>query len=632
VLASNYCKLISFPFFVLTILISNIVIIGYYNAYAIGYSDYHVIAKSSIEPHISDDNLKAELVYKGTKFPSTMAFLGPNDILLLQKDDGTVERIVNGTALSKPLLHVNVSSEAERGMLGIAVAKHNNGPTYVFLYYTKAGVGGSESRGEAGSESLANVLYRYELVNNQLVNPKLLLSLPARPGPFHNGGKVVIGPDNNVYVSIGDLFGNRSKIQNFKNGTDPDGRGGILRITQDGQPVGKGIIGDKFPLNLYYGYGIRNSFGIDFDPITKKMWDTENGPTFGDEINLVEPGFNSGWTQVQGIWKPIGDFPPQNQGPIAIHPMYDLLNLGGKAMYRAPEFTWQETVGPTALKFLNSTKLGQQYKNDMFVGDFNNGILYHFKLNKQRDGLNKSISDNLVYSSKSIQESTNWNDPSQNCKHLFRCIINSTTGWRNSNDNSTLQISTNTTTNRAWSWIYGKDTSVFHGEQYELVTHMKLNDFVIGSHIALEGYNNKTNQWDEVNQITQCPSGTPGPLQWREFVCPITIPVNITKIRPVLNAGWSSQPGKEAVTLFDAIYVNQIMRLTSNNNLVSYPNFVQRIIFGQRFGHITDIQIGPDGYLYVLTFHTDRSIHPTEIFPYGSPVKEIIYRIFPKQK
>ena len=50
----------------------------------------------------------------------------------------------------------------------------------------------------------------------------------------------------------------------------------------------------------YYAYGIRNSFGMDFDPVTGNLWDTENGPSYGDEINLVEPGFNSGWQVVQG--------------------------------------------------------------------------------------------------------------------------------------------------------------------------------------------------------------------------------------------------------------------------------------------------------------------------------------------
>ena len=86
-----------------------------------------------------------------------------------------------------------------------------------------------------------------------------------------------------------------TKSQNIKNGTSADGRGGILRVTYNGTPVGKGILGNTFPLDLYYAYGIRNSFGIGFDPVTGRLWDTENGPGFGDEINFVPPGFNSGW-------------------------------------------------------------------------------------------------------------------------------------------------------------------------------------------------------------------------------------------------------------------------------------------------------------------------------------------------
>jgi glucose/arabinose dehydrogenase len=58
--------------------------------------------------------------------------------------------------------------------------------------------------------------------------------------------------------------------------------------------VGDAILGNSDPLNMYFAYGIRNSYGIDFDPVTGKLWDTENGVNYGDEINLVEPGFNNG--------------------------------------------------------------------------------------------------------------------------------------------------------------------------------------------------------------------------------------------------------------------------------------------------------------------------------------------------
>ena len=332
------------------------------------------------QPTIAKDpNLKVELVTQGLRSPTSMAFLGPNDILVLEKDSGTVQRIIDGKMLPQPLLQVPVSMTDERGMLGIAIAKHSNGPTYVFLYYTKDGGG--------GPQSLANVLYRYELSNDQLINPKLLLNLPALRGPNHNGGKVVIGPDSNVYTIIGDLRAHRTQAQNVVNGPPADSTGGILRVTQDGQPISNAPLGQgTAPMDLYYAYGIRNSFGIDFDPVSGKLWDTENGPTFGDEINLVEPGFNSGWVQVMGIWTPEGAIGKETAGPVNSNPS-NLVDFAGKGKYRAPEFIWFKSVAPTALKFLNSDKLGKQYQNDMFVGDIKKGNLYHFDLNQARTGL-----------------------------------------------------------------------------------------------------------------------------------------------------------------------------------------------------------------------------------------------------
>jgi aldose sugar dehydrogenase len=77
-------------------------------------------------PTVNDPNLKVEQVFKGLRFPTKMAFLGPDDILVLEKDNGTVQRIVNGKMLPEPVLDVNVANKFERGLLGIAVAKHHN--------------------------------------------------------------------------------------------------------------------------------------------------------------------------------------------------------------------------------------------------------------------------------------------------------------------------------------------------------------------------------------------------------------------------------------------------------------------------------------------------------------------------
>src|SRR5215218_3841982 len=323
------------------------------------------------EPSIKDPNLGVEVVSSDVlEFPTSMAFLGPNDILVLEKEKGTVQRIVNGKLLPTPVLTVDVATEVERCMCGIAVSKSDSGTVYVFLYFTEAD--GSDS-----SEPIGNRLYRYEWVNDQLVNPILLLDLPATPGPRHNGGVVRIGPDNNVYVIIGDVDGHETLAQNQESGEEADGTSGILRITQDGKPLGSGILGDSYPLNLYYAYGIRNSFGFDFDPVNGNIWDTENGPGYGDEINLVEPGFNSGWLEITGMSSNTDDFDPE----------VDLVSFDGKGKYSEPEYEWTVTLGPTAVKFLNSDKLGAEYVNDVFVSDVVTGRIYHFDLNEDRTEL-----------------------------------------------------------------------------------------------------------------------------------------------------------------------------------------------------------------------------------------------------
>jgi glucose/arabinose dehydrogenase len=354
---------------------------------------------------LSDPKLKIELVASGLDFPTTMAFLGPDDFLILEKS-GAVKRITNGVILDKPLLQVDVSVKDERGLLGIATSekknlsddngtliKNNSISHNVFLYYVVC------KEKNAGCE---NKIYRYDLdiKNNILINPKLLLSIPSFPDPAHIGGIIDIGPDNNIYVTVGNFQHTipsevyRTKTQNYENGEPVDGRAGILRITQDGKPVGEGILGSKYPLNLYYAYGVKNSFGIDFDPVTEKLWLTENGPKFGDEINLAEPGFNSGSDKIFGIWRVNeegkklqtdgkegdGEYVTVDNNP------KDLVYFEGKGHYNPPEFIWDKSTPPTALLFLDSKNLGAEYENDMFVGSVD-GQIFHFDLNENRTGL-----------------------------------------------------------------------------------------------------------------------------------------------------------------------------------------------------------------------------------------------------
>jgi glucose/arabinose dehydrogenase len=323
-------------------------------------------------PSVNDNSLTVEQVTGGLISPTTMAFLDEDTILVLEKDNGRVRAIENGMLQPEPLLDVAVANDGERGLLGAAVSRENESTTYVFLYFTESG-GGVDGDDIQGASPAGNRLYRYELQGGRLVNPLLLLDLPALPGPRYNGGPVVIGPDNNVYVIIGDVGGHTTMVQNFENGSEPDGTSGILRVSKNGEDpepvIGTGAFG-----KYYFAYGMRSGDGMDFDPMTGLLWDTENGAPFVDEINLVDAGFNSGWKIVQGMV-------PQDYN------LTSLVMFNGESHYSNPEFTWTEPVDPTALEFLTPSALGEEYENDMFVGDASNGTIYRFELTENRSAL-----------------------------------------------------------------------------------------------------------------------------------------------------------------------------------------------------------------------------------------------------
>lgn len=398
-----------FSFFISSVILLSLAIIPH--SVHLSFGAY---AKASVAPRgptIKDDNLVVEKITDGLDFPTSMAFLGPNDILVTEKVTGKVMRVLDGQIQNEPVLDVPVANSIERGLLGIAVSKQVDGKTYVFLSYTESGDGVDGSDFTDQTDPLGNRLYRYEFVDGRLINPVLLLDLTAIPDNGrgeHNGGKILIGPDNNIYYIIGEVGGHRTQAQNIVDGPAPNGLGGILRITQDGNVVDDGsIFGKGLPLNVYYAMGIRNSFGMDFDPLTGNLWDTENGPTAGDEINLVFPGFNSGWSLIQGFSK--NDF-------LGTGATSDDLVYFGKGSYAEPKFDWVNPIGITALKFLNSAKLGQEYQNNMFVGDINNGLLYRFILNQARDGI--LINDTSLGNIKSLAD-YEVNDPKENQPVVF---------------------------------------------------------------------------------------------------------------------------------------------------------------------------------------------------------------------
>ena len=330
---------------VVLFIISSFIYIGYF-----GYAD--------AQPVINDPNMTAEMVTEGLSSPTSIAFMDSNNILVLEKS-GSVRLISNGVLQEQPVLNVPVDTENERGLLGIATQDAT-----VFLYFTESG------------QTLRNKVYQYTWNGEGLVNPKLILDLPALPGPNHNAGKLVMGPDHYLYVIIGDL-NHDGKLQNFLDGPEPDDTGVIFKVnSNDGSaaPNNPFVNSGDSVLSRYYAYGIRNSFGLTIDPITNMLWDTENGPSEYDEVNLIRPGFNSGWQTVMG--------PISRSGQAE----NELVSFQG-SQYADPVFSWRTPPAVTDIEFLHSSKFGDKYANNIFIGDNNNGNVYYLEVNDDRTGL-----------------------------------------------------------------------------------------------------------------------------------------------------------------------------------------------------------------------------------------------------
>lgn len=302
-------------------------------------------AAQAEEPVLHDDGLVLETYASGFCCRLTgMEFVGDGDMLVLQKN-GHVLLVRDGQLRPDPVLAVETTPVREMGLLGIAAAGE-----FVYLYYTVPDNSGNP---------LSNRIEQYTWDGQSLTNPVTIMDLPANT--YHNGGAMVAGPDGQVYAVIGDT-GKYGPLQNKR--------------LQDIYPpdtvdyMDTSVILRVDPPGPYLAVGIRNSFGLAFDPVTGMMWATENGDDDSDEINLIRDGFNSGWQTVMG---------PATEETLARLVGYEGYEYGD------PKFTWYRTVAPTGITFGNFIQT-DAYADSVFVGDCNHGRLYMFKLNPERDG------------------------------------------------------------------------------------------------------------------------------------------------------------------------------------------------------------------------------------------------------
>jgi len=327
----------------------------------VGYNPQHEETVNYI-PRTNNPNLKIEKFVSNLQWPTTMDFIN-DDILILEKNSGNVRLIKNGELQENISLNVPVNFVGETGLLGILVDT-----PFVYLYFTESDDSGS---------AIGNNVYKYLFRDDKLVEPVLIQSFPVGIDGIHNGGILTKNLDNRIFAIVGDNHNENGILQNNPPPTEVDNRGIIADINS----------GDIFAI------GIRNSFGLTVDPFTGYLWDTENGNLLYDEINLVNPNFNSGWSKIMG---PDFDSLEKNL------PNYE------NFVYSDPEFSWEVTTSPTALSFVKS-EFFPGMQDSLLVGDFNHGILYEFKLNTERNGFvfsDESLKDKIANRNDSINEIT----------------------------------------------------------------------------------------------------------------------------------------------------------------------------------------------------------------------------------
>ena len=394
---------------------------------------------SAQTPEMLVRDLQVRTVVNGLTQPISLAFLGPRDLLTAEKASGQVKRFVNGTVTT--VLDLPVNSASERGLLGIALHPAFPSNPSVYLFWTESTSGSDTSVFEQTS-LLGNRVDRYSWDGSTLTFVQNIIRLRALqadagqpPRGNHNGGVLRFGPDGRLYILVGDV-GRRGHLQNLPcgptatcpgptvaddqfGGPAPDNAhltGVVLRLNPDGTAPASNpffsrgaAIGGEVGANIQkiFAYGIRNGFGMGFDPISGHLWMTENGDDSFDEINLVPPGFNSGWVQIMGPasrnrqYKAIETsefggalqqlrWPPSNIAGNANAAQARLFMLPG-AQYNHPEFSWKYNVAPAALGFVRGQGLGLQYRGDLFVGAARDevalGYLYRFKLTENRHAL-----------------------------------------------------------------------------------------------------------------------------------------------------------------------------------------------------------------------------------------------------
>jgi len=286
--------------------------------------------------------VRASVVLRGLSHPWALTFM-PDGAMLITERPGRLRIVRNGVLDPQPIAGVPaVRTEGNGGLMDVALHPRFTDNRLVYLTYTKA-VDGTKG---------APALVRGRLDGHALVDVReLIVAEPAFANTQGLNGRVVFGRDGMVYMSTGGNTGNTSQ--------EPGSlRGKILRLTEDGQvPPDNPFVGRAGYRPEIYSLGHRNTLGLILHPVTGEIWNHENGPNGGDEINVIRFGRNYGWPSLS--------FGRDYPGPrISEHPTREGME--------SPLVVWLPAIATAGMAVYTGDRF-PAWKGNVFVGSLRQG-------------------------------------------------------------------------------------------------------------------------------------------------------------------------------------------------------------------------------------------------------------------
>jgi glucose/arabinose dehydrogenase len=289
-------------------------------------------------------------VATGLAHPWSIALLPGDRSLLVAERNGRVRLIEDGTLVAEPVWSAEgVSAGNELKWLALHPKYESN--RLVYLSYPKAG--------EAGT-TLAVARGRFD--GRKLADVREIFVADAWETGGNMGGKILFGPDETLYVTVGDrdrlcCTGTEDNSLRMKAQDLTNHVGKTLRIRDDGTvPPDNPFVGRAGAKPEIFTYGHRNGYGLAFNPDTGELWQAEIGPMGGDEVNVLLPGHNYGW--------PLVSMGRNYTGSLVSERPYQRDGMDNARMF------WVPSISPSSLMFYSGAAF-PQWRGNMFVGALN---------------------------------------------------------------------------------------------------------------------------------------------------------------------------------------------------------------------------------------------------------------------